>query len=315
MKTYFHSLPATAASSTVRFVLLTLALACFAFSPLAQAGGIRFLTCQATDDSVVVYNGTTGVFLGVFIPPGSGGLSAPQNLTIGPDGNLYVSSFNNSSVKRYNGKTGAFIDDFIPSGSGGLANPDQLIFRKDGMLYVSSRFLGTISRYDALTGEFVDTFVNDGRLNGFTGFTFGPDGNIYAGEFNFDHDILRFRGKTGKFIGIFNSGNPFLDAAVTGLTFGPDRNLYASRWIANLVERYDGRTGAFIDTFVTPGSGGLNVADYLVFGTHHDLYVASLGSGNILRYDGRTGLFEQIFTAGGPPLLPKGLAFLPQRDF
>ena len=46
-----------------------------------------------------------------------------------------------------------------------------------------SRFKGTISRYDGQTGAFVDTFVSDSRLGGFTGFTFGPDGNIYAGEY------------------------------------------------------------------------------------------------------------------------------------
>ena len=292
-----------------RVVFLALALACLAFSPQTRAAGRQLLTCNANNYSVESFD-RTGAFLKVFVSPGSGGLDQPQNLAIGCDGNLYVTSWGTSSVKRYDGQTGAYIDDFVPSGSGGLQNPDQLFFRQDGKLYVSSRFRGTISRYNGRTGAFVDTFVSDCRLSGFTGFTFGPDGNIYAGEFNGDHNILRFDGTTGAFIDIFNSGNTPIDVAVTGLTFGPDGNFYACRWIANLVERYDGTTGAFIDDFVTAGSGGLNVADYLNFGPDGNLYVAGQGSGAILRYDGTTGAFIDVFTSGGPQLLPKGVLFV-----
>jgi hypothetical protein len=93
-----------------------------------------------------------------------GGLDTPQNLTIGPDGNLYVSSWANHSVKRYDGQSGAFIDNFVPSGNGGLANPDQVVFGPDGQLYVSSRFNATTSRYDGTTGAFIDVFTSDGGV-------------------------------------------------------------------------------------------------------------------------------------------------------
>ena len=96
-------------------------------SPHARAAGTQLLVGNAADNSVVSYDGTTGVFLKIFVLSGSGGLDTPQNLTIGPDGNLYVSSRTSHSVKRYDGQTGAFIDDFVPSGSGGLANPDQVV--------------------------------------------------------------------------------------------------------------------------------------------------------------------------------------------
>jgi DNA-binding beta-propeller fold protein YncE len=123
-------------------------------SPHARAAGKQLLVGNAADNSVSSYDGTTGVFLQIFVPSGSGGLDTPQDLTIGPDGNLYVSSWANHSVKRYDGQTGAFIDDFVPSRSGGLANPDQVVFGPDGKLYVSSRFNATISRYDGQTGAF-----------------------------------------------------------------------------------------------------------------------------------------------------------------
>jgi DNA-binding beta-propeller fold protein YncE len=279
--------------------------------PHVRADGTQLLVGNAANSSVLSYDGTTGVFLSLFVPSGSGGLHTPQNLTIGPDDNLYVSSFGDHSVKRYAGHTGAFIDAFVPSGRGGLANPDQVAFGPDGKLYVSSRFNATISRYDGQTGAFVDTFVADSRLSGFVGFTFGPDGNIYAGMFNCcgAQHILRFNGTTGAFMGVFNSGGPPLDSAFAGLVFGPDGHLYASRYHADLIERYHGTTGAFIDTFVPAGSGGLHTPDSLTFGPDGNLYVASLSTANILRYDGPTGAFIDVFTSGGEVLFPKGVVF------
>jgi streptogramin lyase len=269
----------------------------------------ELLVGNSTDSSVLSYNGETGVFQRVFVPAGSGGLDNPQNITIGPDGNLYVSSWATHSIKRYDGQTGVYVDDFVPPGSGGLANPDQVIFGPDGHLYVSNRFNAAITRYDGQSGAFLGAFVTDVRLGGFVGFTFGPDGNIYAGMFNGNQKILRFSGATGAFMDVFNSGDPSLNSAFAGLVFGPDGHLYASRMHADLVERYNGTTGEFIDTFVPEGSGGLNAPDYLVFGPDDNLYVASMDSRNILRYNGATGAFVDIFTSGGPPIFPKGLAF------
>ena len=310
-KNHVHSPATTGTLIRPSLIHLILTITFCTLMPHAHAQIRRLFVCNFLNNSVESFD-NTGAFKTVFVSPGSGGLDQPQNLTKGPDGNLYVTSWGTSSVKRYDGLTGDYIDDFVASGRGGLQNPDELLFDRDGKLYVSSRFLGAINRYDAYTGAFIDTFVSDGRLSGFTAFTFGRDGNIYAGEFNFDHNILQFSGVTGQFLGRFNHGNIPIDAAVTGLTFGPDNNLYACRWIANLVERYDGTTGAFIDDFVTAGSGGLQTADYLNFGPDGNLYVAGQGNGAILRYNGLTGAFIDVFTSGGPALLPKGVLFFPR---
>ena len=57
------------------------------------------------------------------LPSGSGGLNEPYDLAFGPNGNLFVTSYQTNSILEYNGTTGAFITQFVPSGSGGLTQP------------------------------------------------------------------------------------------------------------------------------------------------------------------------------------------------
>ncbi len=160
--------------------------------------------------------------------------------------------------------------------------------------------------------------VRDCRLFGFTTFVFGPDGNLYAGEFNsedgrFDgrYSILRFDGTTGVFIGTFASVTGGALISATGLVFGPDGNLYVSGINSDDVVRFDGTTGALIDIFVPAGSGGLDAPDALTFGPDGNLYVASLGTNSVLRYDRTTGAFIDTFIhpGSGGLSVPKGLLF------
>jgi DNA-binding beta-propeller fold protein YncE len=79
-----------------------------------------------SSSTVLEYNGTTGAFVGTFVPSGSGGLISPAGLVFGPNGDLFVSSFNTSSVLEYNGTTGAFVSTF--ASGGGLSSPFGLVF-------------------------------------------------------------------------------------------------------------------------------------------------------------------------------------------
>jgi streptogramin lyase len=263
------------------------------------------------DNSVKLYDPATGTFLGDFVAPGSGGLSVPQYMNFGPDGNLYVSSWGNGRVLRYDGTTGAFLDAFVAPGSGGLSHPDRVEFGPDGNLYVSDRFAATIRRYNGTTGAFMDNFASDGRLGGFTGFTFGPDGNLYAGEYNGNFDVLRFNGKTGALMGIFAHGAGGI-VSISGINFGPDGNLYVGGNNSAVVARYNGTTGAFIDDFIPSHLGGLSGVANLVFGPDGNLYVTkdSSSTPGVLCFDGTTGAFLGVAASGGglgPD--PRGIAF------
>jgi sugar lactone lactonase YvrE len=205
-----------------------------------------FLVGNSTGNNVLRFDGNTGNFLGEFIPAGSGGLSNPDQILFGPDGNgddksdIYVSSGDKpgnsaeptaSAVLRYDGITGAFIDKFVGDNpntaadeTGGLSRPYGLAFGPDGNFYVSSFLSDQILRYNGKTGQFIDVFASGnqqaGGLNGPNGLLFAPDGNLYVTtqgsvardgkadySASFPSQVLRYNPQTGQ-SSIFASPDP-----------------------------------------------------------------------------------------------------------
>jgi streptogramin lyase len=134
------------------------------------------------------------------------GITNTQNLTVGPDGNLYVVDAS-TGVYRFDGTTGAFIDLFVDAQAAGNDTPViSAVFGPDNNLYLTSNT--TIRRYDGVTGAFIDTFATSPDGQGvYYPLTFGPDGNLYAGT-RFPHKIERFDGATGAFVDLFIAPGP-----------------------------------------------------------------------------------------------------------
>src|SRR6266852_4224061 len=72
-----------------------------AFVPCAYAD---LYICTSDSNEILRYNEVTGEFIQAFVrSDNNGGLGSPRLVLFGPDGNLYVSSFNTNSVMRYSG--------------------------------------------------------------------------------------------------------------------------------------------------------------------------------------------------------------------
>ncbi len=103
-------------------------------------GAPELIVSSFYSGDILRYNGATGAFIDKFVPAGSGGMSGPRGLLIGPDetgdgiGELYVAA---GDVLRYDGATGVFLDEFVAVGENGLDNAEALTFGPDGSLYVT----------------------------------------------------------------------------------------------------------------------------------------------------------------------------------
>ena len=145
-------------------------------------------------------------------------------MTVGPDGNWYISSDTNE-VLRYSGATGAFLGVFVSAGSGGLINPRGLVFGPDGDFYVASYNSSAVLRYDGATGAFLGTHVRAQQRRARS-----PGELLFHGDSLYvssqgTSQILRFDATTGAFLNVaVTAANSGLDRPI-GLLLDPDNNL------------------------------------------------------------------------------------------
>lgn len=301
-------------------------LAVVGWSPSAVQAALLIGNTARTiegDYNILKFDETSGAFLGEFATSDSSGLVAPDALTFGPDGNLYVSSGDDSAtpevepsaILRFNGQTGEFMGVFATSDL--LKRPYGNAFGPDGYLYVSSFLSDQILRFDAKTGAFVDVFATGnqqpGGLNGPNFLLFTPDGDLLVttqgsiardGKADFSEglpsQILKFDIQTGESTVFADQPMPLPDSlgfvSFLGLALGPDGNLYTSDF-ANGIRVYnlaDGQLLKTISTNYTGTSPSNNFIGSLAFGPDNNLFTVGFdfkqdNLGTILRYDGITG--------------------------
>lgn len=223
--------------------------------------------CAEKADRVVRVDPISGQVLDVFVQDDpltpadeNGPLDGPTSATFGPDGDLYVASFETDQILRFDGSTGAYVGVFVASALGGLNGPDAgTKFGQDGLLYVPSFWNDRVLRYDA-SGAFVDEFVafREGGLRQPRDLV-QHRGDWYVAS-SFNHRILRYTA-AGEFVGIFATLNRPYSLAFNGY----DDDLYAVSLQNNSVRVFDGESGAFLRAVVPGGTGGIVGAVYLFF--------------------------------------------------
>lgn len=151
-------------------------------------------------------------------------------------------------------------------------------------------------------------------INAPGGLEFGPNGDLYAANFNggTGGNLLRFDGDTFNYVQTFGGSEALVGP--DHVTFGPDGNLYVSLVKANQILRYRRDTGAFIDVFVSDSE--LSRPRDLAFGPDGHLYVANQDTSSVLKYDGASGVFLERFVDPGSGGLqtPIGIVFGPDGE-
>jgi DNA-binding beta-propeller fold protein YncE len=218
---------------------------------IAFHNGYLYVATEVSND-VVRYDATTGTFVDVFVPPGSGGISAPYGLAFGPDGNLYVAGRSSNNVVKYDGSTGAYLGTFVASASGGLNLPQGMAFDPSGTyLYVASTGSGQVLKYNASTGAYVGVAASAG-VSGPTDVTFGSDGLLYVLSSGNDR-ILRYT-ESGTYVDDYVPSSSLGTANLSGMAFGPDGDLYVAAWNPSQVMRFGTENEALFTVTSTTAS-------------------------------------------------------------
>jgi len=273
---------------------------------LAVAGallGLAALAAHAAPENLLVgswgthsirlYDGQTGAFLGDFVEPGSGGLSTPDGMDYGPDGNLYVASSDTNAILRFDGQTGDLIDVFATER---LSAPGNLQFGPDGLLYVCNKNPGEVLRFNPASGALVDVFAAGGGLAQPVGMAW-RDGLLYVADFS-GGAIRRFDAATGAYVDDFrNIATPLI------LNTDADGNLFVSSCNLARVRRYDPMGQ---QSNVTIG-GPINCPVGHLVNERGERIVASWGNHQLLRYDAQTGAYLGVFASGDGLTLPNDL--------
>jgi sugar lactone lactonase YvrE len=269
-------------------------------SSFAQIIDYEMLVSSRNTNSVKRFNGQNGEYIDDFVPANTAGLSLPQDIRTGPEGNILVSGRGNTSILMFDKVSGDFIQPFTSGYT--LDNPTKITFGPDGNLYVSQwgTMKNKVVRFNGSTGEFIDEFTPS--LNLALGHAWDSDGNLYVACYG-SKDVRQFD-TSGNFSGVFTEAGHL--QGPTYLWFDGKGNLFVEDWILGSVIQFNASTGVFIKTFIS----GLTNAEGYAFGPDSNLYLCDWTENKVNRYS-PDGTFIDVFSDQGNMVAPNSILFRP----
>jgi subtilisin-like proprotein convertase family protein/streptogramin lyase len=278
-------------------------------------------------NNVLRYDGTTGTYLGDFVPAGSGGLVGPADLDLGPDGHVYIASYHSQNVLRFDGTSGAFIDAMTPKNTAEiLRQPRGLLFDSAGELHVSGTNSDNIMR--AQDGLEVNLSSPSG-LPVTVDFATSPETAVAGSDYTSLSGTLQFdAGETTKKILVSTiedievEGTETFSVTLSNPTGDPTLSIGRGTGTATIIDDDAARQISINDVNTVEGDNAPHFREYFVdgwLGGHFnpitfgpdgnddgisDLYTAvgtGTGYNTIQRYDGATGAFLDTFMANDGP--------------
>lgn len=209
------------------------------------------------------------VYVGPWILNGGATLSGANGLSVGPDGDLHVTSLADGSVWRV-----APYSLRRAQRTPGLAGPDDIVFGPDGAAYVTDVFAGVVWRIDG--DETTAIPVGPGA----NGLAFSPDGRLFVSTFLLS-DALWEIDVSGTEPPRLVGENYF---GLNAMEFGPDGALYSPVFFAGIAVRIDPDSGEF-----TPVAADFINPVATKFGPDGRLHVLDAADGAVWAVDLETG--------------------------
>lgn len=185
-------------------------------------------------------------------------LSSGFGMVYGPDGNLYISSFDTNAVLGYNGQTGRPFDteNFVGQNAGGLSQPTGLAFNGNSLL-VSSFATNSVKQFNSASGSYVkDLIVTGGALEGPWDLQVEQSKNLLWVCSLLNDKVLSYNLTTGAFQSeaAVQSGKSFDDPV--GIHLDAEGNLYVS--CANSSNIFKRNASGILSELVAPFANGLS---------------------------------------------------------
>ena len=235
---------------------------------------------------------------------------------IGAVGDIYVvgtwtnaAGLTSTTVVQYDGPTGDFVGRFAVRDFGRFIG---MAWGPNGNLFTShageTSGNWSIAEFDGQTGAFIQNVV-DVQNGGFSiakGLAFGPDGDLYVGDF-FAQRIIRYDGTT--FIEKSSTPTNEIVGTPNGMHFAPNGNLFVLSGGFNAIKEYNVSDGGveFMGIFAEiPGSS--QPQDF-TWGPNGNIFITRGTTGGIAEVDGETGTFIDNFVPVDTALPTNGLVF------